>query len=277
MRTPKAPTQYGWAFIIPAGVLLGVIFIYPISLFILRGFFDPAPTSKHLAQLFDSPVYFKVCWTTIRISFSVTVICLLLGYPIAYLLSAISERTRNLLLILVVIPFWTSLLVRNYAWMVLLGRGGVFNTILVGLGIIETPIRLLHNMFAVHVGMTHMMIPFMVLALFSVMKGIDRRLLTTAESLGANRFQTFSRIFVPLSLPGVGSGSLLVFIYSLGFFVTPALLGGREGIMISMLIEQQVVYLLNWGFASLLSFLLLLTTILLFFLYSRFFKLERIW
>jgi ABC-type spermidine/putrescine transport system permease subunit I len=161
--------------------------------------------------------------------------------------------------------------------MVLLGRRGVFNTILQGLGIIDTPVRLLYNVFAVNVGMTHMMLPFMILALFSVMKGIDRGFIKAAESLGAGKFQAFMRVFFPLSLPGVGAGSLLVFIYSLGFFITPALLGGRKGVMISMLIEQQVVSLLNWGFASVLSLMLLLVTILLFFFYSRFFRLERIW
>ena len=203
-------------------------------------------------------------------------ICLILGYPIAYLLSSVSERNRNLLMILVIIPLWTSILVRNYAWMVLLGRRGVFNSILTGLGVIDAPIRMLYNIFSVHIGMVHMMMPFMILALLGVMSGIDRSLLKVAESLGASRFQAFVRIFVPLSLPGVGAGSLLVFIFSLGFFITPALLGGRGSTMISMLIEQQVS-LLNWGFASALSLLLLVVTVLFFLLYSRFFTLERIW
>ena len=275
MRVPRS-TEYGWLFLVPVAVFLGTIFVYPILTFVLRGFFDPSPTLKHLIHLFNKPVYFKVCWITVKMSFNVTVICLILGYPIAYLLSSISERNRNLLMILVIIPLWTSILVRNYAWMVLLGRRGVFNTILTGLGFIDAPIRMLYNTFSVHIGMVHMMMPFMILALLGVMRGIDRSLLKVAESLGANRFQAFVRIFAPLSLPGVGAGSLLVFIFSLGFFITPALLGGRGSTMISMLIEQQVS-LLNWGFASVLSLLLLLVTILLFLLYSRFFSLERIW
>lgn len=178
-------------------------------------------------------------------------------------------------MILVLIPFWTSLLVRTYAWMVILGRKGILNKIIVGLGISDTPLKLLHTAFAVDIGMVQMMTPFMVLALFSVMKGIDRRLLQAAASLGANKFQAFFRVFLPLSLPGIGAGALLVFIYSLGFFITPALLGGRKEVMISMLIDEQVSTLLNWGFASALALMLLLATLILFFLYSLFFKVER--
>jgi ABC-type spermidine/putrescine transport system permease subunit I len=276
MGTSKEPTQYGLLFLLPSVILLGLVFIYPIVLFLSKGFLDPEPTLRHIIKFFGTDVYLKVIWITFRISFTVTVTCVLLGYPIAYLLSGASEGTRNLLMILVIIPFWTSLLVRNYAWMVLLGRRGVFNSMLVDLGILETPIRMLHNSFAVNVGMVQMMMPFMILAMFSVMKGIDRGLLRAAESLGANKFQAFIRVFVPLSLPGVGAGSLLVFIYSLGFFITPALLGGRKSIMISMVIEEQVSSLLNWGFASALALMLLVATMIFFLIYSRFFKIEQV-
>jgi ABC-type spermidine/putrescine transport system permease subunit I len=179
-------------------------------------------------------------------------------------------------MIMVLIPFWTSLLVRTYAWMVLLGRKGVINQILINLGIIEEPIKMLYTTFAVNIGMIQMMTPFMVLALFSVMKGIDRGLLRAASSLGAGKFQAFIRVYVPLSLPGIGAGCLLVFIYSLGFFITPALLGGRKDVMVSMLIDEQVSSLLNWGFGAALALMLLLATAIFFFIYSRFFKLEQI-
>jgi ABC-type spermidine/putrescine transport system permease subunit I len=275
MSVAKEPTHYGWFFLLPSAILLGVVFIYPIGLFLSKSFLDPAPTLRHVVKLFDTGVYLRVIWITFRISFTVTVACVLLGYPVAYLLSGVSEKTRNLLMILVIIPFWTSLLVRTYAWMVLLGRRGVFNSILITLGVIETPMRLLHNSFAVNVGMIQMMMPFMILAMFSVMKGIDRGLLRAAESLGANKFQAFIRVFFPLSLPGVGAGSLLVFIYSLGFFITPALLGGRKSVMMSMVIEEQVSTLLNWGFASALALMLLVATIFFFLIYSRFFRIEQ--
>ncbi len=276
MGTSKEPTQYGWLFLLPSAILLGLVFIYPIVLFLSKGFLDPEPTLRHIVKFFETDLYLKVMWITFRISFTVTVTCVLLGYPIAYLLSGVSEGTRNLLMILVIIPFWTSLLVRNYAWMVLLGRRGVFNSMLVDLGILETPIRMLHSSFAVNVGMVQMMMPFMILAMFSVMKGIDRGLLRAAESLGASKLQAFIRVFVPLSLPGVGAGSLLVFIYSLGFFITPALLGGRKSIMISMVIEEHVSTLLNWGFASAIALMLLVATMIFFLIYSRFFKIEQV-
>lgn len=276
MRGAPEPTKYGFSYLFPSVLLLALIFLFPIVLFLSKSVLDPAPTSLHLKHLLESPVYFKVIWITFKISFTVTLACILLGYPIAYLLSEVTERTRNLLMILVLIPFWTSLLVRTYAWMVILGRQGILNNLLIRMGILHQPIKMLHTAFAVNVGMVQMMMPFMILAMFSVMKGIDRRLLKTAESLGANKFQAFVRVFLPLSLPGIGSGSLLVFIYSLGFFITPALLGGRKEVMISMLIEEQVSSLLNWGFASALALALLLCTFLVFFVYSRFFKLKQI-
>lgn len=276
MGTSKEPTKYGWPFLLPSAILLGLVFIYPIALFLSKSFLDPEPTLRHVLHLFDTNLYVRVVWITFRISFTVTVACVLLGYPIAYLLCEVSEGTRNLLMILVIIPFWTSLLVRTYAWMVLLGRRGVFNSILINLGIFDSPMRMLHNTFAVNVGMIQMMMPFMVLAMFSVMKGIDRGLPRAAESLGANKFQAFIRVFLPLSLPGVGAGSLLVFIYSLGFFITPALLGGRKSIMMSMVIEEQVSTLLNWGFASALALMLLVATMFFFLIYSRFFRIEQI-
>jgi putative spermidine/putrescine transport system permease protein len=276
MRSSKVATEFGWFFIIPSVFFLAVVFIFPISLFLSKSVFDPGPTLKHLLHLFDNPVFFTVLWITFKISFTVTLSALLIGYPIAYLLTVVSERARNLLMILVLIPFWTSLLVRTYAWMVLLGRKGILNQALIYLELIDQPVKMLYTTFAVNVGMVQMMTPFMVLALFSVMKGIERGLLQAAGSLGASKFQTFIRIYLPLSMPGIGAGCLLVFIYSLGFFITPALLGGRKDVMLSMLIEEQVSSLLNWGFGAMLALLLLSATAVFFFIYTRFFKLEQI-
>jgi ABC-type spermidine/putrescine transport system permease subunit I len=266
-----------WLLILPSVAFLLVIFLYPISLVLVKSFLDPSLTSAHYLQFFKNPVYFRVFVITFKISLTVTLLCLVLGYPIAYLLSRAPDRVRNYLMILVLIPFWMSLLVRNYAWMVFLGREGVLNRILLGVGIIDAPLKLLHTTFAVVVGMVHMMLPFMILALFSVMKGIDLGLLKAAASLGAGSVQTFVRVYFPLSLPGVAAGSLLVFIFSLGFFITPALLGGRGDMMISMLIEAQVSELLNWGFGSVLAVILLVMTLILFYFYNRFLGLDRIW
>lgn len=275
MDEGKEPTRYGLTFVLPSIGFLLVVFILPISVFLAKGFIDPTPTLKHVRHLFDSPVFFRVLWITFKISFTVTLLCLLIGYPVAYLLTVVSERTRNLLMIMVLIPFWTSLLVRTYAWMVILGRRGVLNKVLESLGLIDAPLKLLHTTFAVNVGMVQMMTPFMILALFSVMKGIDMGLLRAASSLGANTFQAFVRVFLPLSAPGIGAGCLLVFIYSLGFFITPALLGGRTDVMLSMAIEEQVSSLLNWGFGSILSLLLLLATMVFFVIYTKFFRIEQ--
>jgi putative spermidine/putrescine transport system permease protein len=272
----RDPVRYGFVYLLPSTVVLLLVFVIPIGIFLSKSFLEPQPTLEHFLHIFASPVYLQVLGITVQISLTVTAISVVLGYPIAYLLATVSDRARNLLMILVLIPFWTSLLVRNYAWMVLLGRQGVINNVLMALGLVQQPLRLLHTRFAVNVGMVQMMMPFMILSMFSVMKGIDRRLISAALSLGANRFRAFVRVFLPLSLPGVGAGSLLVFIYSLGFFITPALLGGRKDAMISMLIEEQVSAMLNWGFAAALALLLLAATFVIFFVYTRFFKIEQI-
>jgi putative spermidine/putrescine transport system permease protein len=269
--------EYHWVLLLPSLAVLFFVFIYPISLILARSFLDPSLTFEHYIKFFETAVYFKVLLITFKISFMVTAVALILGYPVAFFLCRAPDKSRNYYMIMVLIPFWTSLLVRNYAWMVFLGREGVMNRILLLIGVIDAPLKLLHTTFAVIVGMVHMMLPFMILSLLSVMKGIDMRLLRAASSLGANLFQSFVKVYFPLSLPGVAAGSLLVFIFSLGFFITPALLGGREDMMISMLIEVQVSDLLNWGFASTLSVILLVMTLILFYVYNRFLGLDRIW
>ena len=269
--------KYHWVLLLPSLAFLSFVFIYPISLILTRSFLDPSPTFEHYIKFFETAVYFKVLLITFKISFMVTAVSLVLGYPVAFFLCRAPDKSRNYYMMMVLIPFWTSLLVRNYAWMVFLGREGVMNRILLWTGVIDSPLKLLHTTFAVILGMVHMMLPFMILSLFSVMKGIDMRLLRAASSLGANLFQTFVKVYFPLSLPGVAAGSLLVFIFSLGFFITPALLGGREDMMISMLIEVQVSDLLNWGFASTLSVILLVMTLILFYIYNRFLGLDKLW
>jgi ABC-type spermidine/putrescine transport system permease subunit I len=172
-------------------------------------------------------------------------------------------------MIMVVLPFFTAFLVRTYAWMVILGRNGLINQVLMNWGIISTPLKLIYNLIGVYIGMVQILLPFMILPVYSVMVGIDRGLMKAGESLGANPFRVFFHIFLPLSLPGVGAGSILVFIISLGFFITPALLGGANDVMISMLIESQVNELLNWGFASALGTILLVIILPAFILYVR--------
>jgi ABC-type spermidine/putrescine transport system permease subunit I len=176
----------------------------------------------------------------------------------------------------VVLPFFTSIIVRTYAWMVLLGRNGVVNQYLVALGFTDTPLPFLYNQTGVLIGMSYVLLPFLILTAYSVMRGIDPGLIRAAHSLGASRFQAFRRIFLPLSLPGIAGGTLLVFILSLGFFITPALMGGPSDIMIAMLIEREVEFTLNWSFASALAVILLLVTLVGFALYNRIVRLERV-
>ena len=269
--------RHRWISILPVLIYLLFFFIIPLSRSLITSFWDPTFSLKHYNHFFTEPVYVKVILNSFKIAFTVTLFSLLLGYPYAYLLSGVSESLANKLLIFVFLPFWVSLLVRNYSWMVLLGRHGVFNTILMKLGLISEPVRLLYCTMGVNIGMVHIMLPYMVLSLYAVMKGIDRNLLKAAQNLGANRFNTFVRVFLPLSLPGVAGVSLMVFIMAIGYFITPALLGGAKDIMIAQLIEMNVTLMLNWGFAFAASFVLLFFTIVILIVYNRFLGLDRLW
>jgi putative spermidine/putrescine transport system permease protein len=269
-------SQTRWLLLL-AGPLLFLLtfYFYPIARMLAISFFDPDFTMKHYLHLFKVPAYSRVLIETFKMAASVTSICLVLGYPVAYLLAETTPRVRSILMLLVIMPFMVSILVRTYAWMVILGRHGVINEILMNSGLASSPIRLMHNLFGVYVGMVQVLLPFMIFPLYSIMAGIDKRLMKAAENLGANPTQVFIRIFLPLSLPGVGGGCILVFIIALGFFITPALLGGVSDVMISTFIETQVNTLLNWGFASAMSVVLLIITFVLFFIYTRYFGMEQ--
>jgi ABC-type spermidine/putrescine transport system permease subunit I len=179
-------------------------------------------------------------------------------------------------MIIIVLPFFTSIIVRTYAWMVLLGRNGIVNQYLMALHLTDAPLPLLYNQAGVVIGMTYVLLPYMVLTVYSVMRGIDPELVRAAHSLGASRLQAFRRVFLPLSLPGIAGGTLLVFILSLGFFITPALMGGPGDMMIAMLIEREVEITLNWAFASALAVVLLALTLVGFVGYNHIVRLERV-
>jgi len=272
----RSPRLAPWILLAPTLLLLAVFFLYPLGDMLARSLYDPDFTWKHYARLVAEPTYLQVLWITFEIALSVTVAALVLGFPLAYFLSQIRARTAGLLMILVVVPYFTSVLVRTYAWMVLLGTEGIVNQLLGAVGLIDQPLTLMYTRFGVLVGMTYILLPYMVLALYSVMRGIDTGLLRAAESLGASRRRAFWRIFVPLSMPGVAAGSLLVFILSIGFFITPALMGSQEDSMISMIIESQVETYFDWGFASALASILLACTLALFLVYERVVGLNRL-
>ena len=262
--------------LLPALLALGLFFVYPLIGILTRSVYKGGYTLDAYRQIVRVPVYLTVLGLTFRTAAIVTLASLLLGYPLAYVLVSIRPRLARLLLIVVVLPFFTSLIVRTYAWMVLLGRNGLVNQWLVALGLAKVPLPLLYNQAGVLIGMTYVLLPFMVLTLFSVMRGIDPGLVRAAHSLGASRVQAFRRIFLPLSVPGIAGGALLVFILSLGFFITPALMGGPSDVMIAMLIEREVEITLNWSFASALAVILLALTLAGFAAYHRVARLDRV-
>jgi putative spermidine/putrescine transport system permease protein len=204
------------------------------------------------------------------------VLSIFLGFPIAYAASRLQGFWANLILICVIIPFWTSVLVRSYAWLVLLQRRGLVNQTLLDLGIIDQPLNLMHNTTGTVIGTLHVMLPFMVLPLYSVMRKIPQDLLQASESLGAKPFYTFRRVFLPMAAPGVMAGSILVFVICLGFFITPELLGGGRTILVSMLVQRNVELYHAWGAASAVGLVLLLVVFLIFWGINRFIPIERI-
>ena len=214
-------------------------------------------------------IYIDVLRRTFTVSFSVTVLCLILGFPVAYLLATQPPRRANFLMILVLLPFWTSLLVRTAAWIVLLQEHGLVNDGLIWLGVIDHPVRLIYNRIGVYVAMTHILLPFQILPLYSVMKGIKPTYMQAATSLGATPTEAFIRVYLPMTLPGIGAGALLVFILALGYYITPALIGGAADQMISYFIAFYTSDTVNWGMASALGTVLLVATLLLYWVYDR--------
>jgi len=261
----------------PAAMIITVIVFLPtLWLFGLSFVEGEVASLAHYQRMIDSPAYFKIFRQTFEISIVVTVLALVLGYPLAYLMSQLPRRAANLCLVLVFIPFWTSLLVRTYAWLVLLQRKGLINAWLLDLGIVDAPIRLVHNYTGTVIGMLHIMLPFMILPTYNALKNIDRTYLLAAANLGATPVRAFWTIFFPLSLPGVIAGSLLVFILCLGFYVTPALLGGGKVTMVSMQIFQNAALYFDWGAASALGVVLLAVTVVLFVVIGRALPIERL-
>ncbi|MFO1104860.1 MAG: ABC transporter permease [Amaricoccus sp.] len=219
----------------------------------------------------EDRIYVKLFLRTMAMSLAITFLCFLLGYPIAYLLSVLPMRSSNLLLILVLLPFWTSLLVRTASWKVLLQQQGVINNVLVWLGIVDDANRLalINNATGTMIAMTHILLPFMILPLYSVMKTIPPSYLRAAKSLGANDWTAFWRVYFPQSIPGVGAGAILVFILAIGYYITPELVGGTTGVFISNRIAYHISTSLNWGLAAALATLLLLVVLALYYTYDR--------
>jgi ABC-type spermidine/putrescine transport system permease subunit I len=266
--------------LLPALAMLVLMFFVPMVLFFVRTFMEfQGSIAEFAAQardlLFSQP-YLTALATTNWISLTVTLAVLLVGYPIAYYLTTATGPSVSVVVLAIVLPYFTSLIVRTFSWMVLLGEHGLVNDALQALGVIAAPLPLMYNRLGVLIGMSYVLLPYMVLTLYAAMRGIDASLLRAAESLGASGFYTFRRVYFPLSLHGVLSGALIVYILSIGYFVTPALMGGQHDIMIAMLIDRELEVAVDWPAAALMSLSLLAVTLALYALYYRVTDIRRL-
>ncbi|MDB4251451.1 ABC transporter permease [Amylibacter sp.] len=263
---------------VPAVLAILIVVFLPIFWLSSLSFYNVNGelSMENYARIFESALYSRTFVVTSQISIAVTVICILLGYPLCYWLTKLSDRTAAILMVFVLVPFWTSVLVRTYAWLVLLQHKGIINSSLMYLGVIEQPLQLAHNLTGSIIGMVHIMLPFLILPLYATMRGIDVDLVRAALGLGSSPRGAFWRVFFPMSLPGLFAGMVLVFILSLGFFVTPALLGGGRVQMLAQRIESTITIYSNWGAASALGVVLLLLALVMIWLMNRVFGLDKL-
>lgn len=274
---PKAGAKFrGMKLLLPTLLLLTIFFLLPVMALLLRSVLEPTPGMGNYAELLGSSTYLRVFANTFLVASVVTAVTLLLGFPIAWLLAILPKKWSSLLFAILLLSMWTNLLARTYAWMVLLQRTGLINRLLMQAGIIDQPLTLVNNLIGVTIGMTYIMLPFLVMPLHATLRSIDPSTLRAAAICGATRWQAFWRVLLPLALPGIVSGGLMVFVMSLGYFVTPALLGGPSYMMLAELIAGLVQSLLNWGLAGAASFVLLVLTLSLYAVQLRYFRGARI-
>lgn len=255
------------ALTVPALVTLTLFFSIPIVIVITMSFTDPQTGFGNYVWLFTTPVIGKAAINTFLISLAVTLVCLSMAYPYAYLMTIVSDRTRSVMLMLIMVPLWSSILIRTLAWVVLLQDSGPINAVLVAIGL--EPIQLIRTPLGIVIGMSQVLLPFIVMPLYSALSRIDLRLVTAAKSLGASPVRAFLQVYLPLSKQGIFSGSLTVFILALGFYIVPSLLGSPQDTMLSAMIQMQVSGFLAWGRGSALGVVLLTTTLIALLLASR--------
>ncbi|NIF51070.1 ABC transporter permease [Burkholderia sp. Ax-1724] len=254
---------------VPAVLLVLGMFAWPVVSFLAKSVTDPHVGLQNFVSVATDSVYAKVLLNTVVISATTTIFTLLLGYPVAYTIARASGRRRRLMIFVVLIPFWTSLLVRTFSWMILLQPHGVINSLLLASGLIEHPLELIFNRTGLFIAMVQMQLPFLIFPLFNVLSKIDDAYMRASANLGASPFTTFWRVYFPLSMPGIVAGSMLVFVTSLGYFVTPALLGGLRDMMVAQLIDEQVADIGTWGVPAALSVILLCGTAMIFLIIKR--------
>lgn len=266
-----------WFLMAPAVAMLAGLFLWPVIGLAARSFDGSEGVWGNYVRLIEVTLYYKVLLRTLIISSATAIICLILGYAVAYQLTRSSMLVRSAIIFCVVVPFWTNLLVRSYSWIVILNPQGMLNSMLLSLGLISEPLNLVYNNTGVLIGMTQIMLPYMIMPLYAVMTRLDPQLTNAARSLGAGPLEAFVKVYFPMTLPGVMAGTLLVFTISLGFFVIPALLGGPKGLMLAQLIEFNINKSLNWGMAAAISSVLLFVTLALYWAGERWFGLGSIW
>ncbi|MFB4372606.1 ABC transporter permease [Agrobacterium tumefaciens] len=269
VRMPFRPGNFTAT--LPALVLLVLFFVVPVLILLSRSVTEPVLGFGNYAALLGSSTYLKIFFNTFAVSALVTVVSLAIGFPVAWALAIMPARLASIVFAILLLSMWTNLLARTYAWMVLLQRTGVVNKTLMGLGIIDQPLALVNNLTGVTIGMTYIMLPFIIIPLYGVIRKIDPAILQAAALCGATRFQALTRILIPLAAPGMISGALMVFVMSLGYFVTPALLGGTANMMLAELIAQFVQSLVNWGMGGAAALVLLVVTLTLYAIQLKFF------
>ncbi|AEG57838.1 ABC transporter permease [Sinorhizobium meliloti] len=260
---------------LPALGLLILFFVLPVAMLLTRSVTEPVPGLGNYAELLGSSTYLRIFANTFIVSGLVTFVSLLIGFPVAWALAIMPSRAASIVFAILLLSMWTNLLARTYAWMVLLQRTGVINKMLLGMGLIDTPLPLVNNLTGVTIGMTYIMLPFIILPLYGVIRKIDPAILQAAALCGANRWQSLVRVLLPLAMPGMAAGALMVFVMSLGYFVTPALLGGTSNMMLAELIAQFVQSLVNWGMGGAAALVLLVVTLALYAVQLRFFGTNR--
>lgn len=273
----RAFRQSAWPLLAPIAVLYGFVLLYPLLWLLFRSFIgDDGATVKNYVEIFATPIFLRVLWDSFFVGITVTATCIVLGYPLAYLITFITPRKRLFLIGVLLTPLLVGALIRSFAWLAILAKQGVVNEALLRLGIIGTPLQLVYSSTGLYIGMINVMLPFCVLPMISAMRGIDGRLIDAAQSLGAHPFRAFTRIFLPLSMTGVTAGAMLTFLLSIGFYITPALLGGRKQTMIAQLIHTEVMNLGAFGMAAAMGWILMSLTLIVLAVYHYFFDLNKL-
>lgn len=276
MRAFRRINPY-WLLVLPFLAIVVVLYLGPIANILWLSVTEPRPGLGNYQKLFESDSLARILWTTLRVCVLTTIFSVIFGYILAYVvIHAIGSQSRWMLK-LILISFWISVLVRTFAWLMLLGHNGVVNNALLSIGLISEPVPFMRNEIGVLIGMVQYMIPYAVLPLLTNMQGLDQRVMNASRSLGASNAQTFWRVYFPLTKPGIVAACLLVFILSLGFYVTPAILGGGKVLMIAEYVSVQLLVTLRWGLAAMLATLLLVGVLVLLFIMNRFMKLSTIY